>query len=251
MHQRAHILLAVLSPFFALLLSCSGADRVEGKRTADEIHAEAMRLYEGNDWTEALAQFDIIKLQFPASQFADDAQYYIAEINYRRAEFVLAAFNYSGVRRSFPTSEWAKPSTFKVAECYEEMALPTDRDQEYTRKAINAYTDFQTIYPMDSLALVALNRIHELRGKLAEGYMLIAEHYANTGSRRSALVYYDLVLKEYPDTEYYEIALVEKLRIQFMQTKIEEARATISQYRRTVQTPTLQDEVDQMERELP
>jgi outer membrane protein assembly factor BamD len=233
------------------LAACSTAEKVEGKRTVDEIFADAKKLYEENDWNEALAQFDIIKLQYPASQYADDAQYYVAEINRRRGEYVLAAFNYSSIRRSYPTSEWAKPSAFKVGECYEELALPADRDQEYTKKAINAYTDFQTIYPTDSLALVALQKIHVLRGRLAEGYMRVAEHYVTTNSRKSAVIYYDMLIKEYPDTEHYEDALVEKLKIHFAQAKIEDARAAISLYRRTVTNPTRKDEVDQMEKELP
>lgn len=242
----------LLFVFLALIIaSCSSPDTVEGKKSVDEIYAEAIKLYQGDDWTEALSKFDIIKLQYPASQYADDAQYYVAEINYRRGEFVLAAFNYSSVRRSFPTSELAKPASFKVAQCYEEMALPSDRDQEYTKKAINAYMDFQNVYPTDSLALVSLEHIRDLRGRLAEGYMLVAEHYITTGSRKSALIYYDMLIKEYPDTKYYEDALVEKLRIHFAQAKIEDCRATISQYRRTIQTPTRKDEVDQMEKELP
>ncbi len=251
MYLSRTMLLSALAVFGLLLTSCSGTETVEGKRTVDEIFADAKKLYEENDWNEAIAQFDIIKLQYPASQWADDAQYYLAEINRRRGEFVLAAFNYASIRRSFPTSEWAKPSAFKVAECYEELALPADRDQDYTKKAINAYTDFQTIYPTDSLALIALNKIHELRGRLAEGYMRVAEHYITTNSRKSAVIYYDMVIKEYPDTEYYEDAIVEKLKIHFAQAKIEDARATVSLYRRTVTTPTRKDEVDQMEKELP
>jgi outer membrane protein assembly factor BamD len=230
---------------------CASSDEVKKSRTVDDTYAAAMEAFEDEDWLEAQTQFDIIKLQFPASQYADDAQYYLAEINFKRGEFVLAAFNYSVIRRSFPTSEHARMSAFKVGSCYEELALPPDRDQEYTKKAVAAYTDFKSIYPMDSLAPVATEKIRELRSRLAERYIMIAEHYERTNSRKSSLVYYDAVIAEFPDTKYYEQALVQKLRILYGTAMIDEARNVIALYRRTVKDPQLKADVDDMERSLP
>ena len=247
--MRSPLLLPLLLGI--LIVGCADTETVQKKRTVDDIWLDAFEAYEDDDWGDASAKFDIIKLQYPTSQWADDAQYYLAEISYRRGEFILAAFNYNVVRRSFPTSEWAKISTFNVAVCYEELALPSDRDQEYTRKAIEAYTDFQTIYPTDSLAMVSVEKIRELRGRLAERYMIIAEHYRDNGSRRSAKVYYDLVITEYPDSEYFEEAFVEKIRILFETAQIAECKTAISEYKRTVLNPTRAEEVAEMERTLP
>jgi outer membrane protein assembly factor BamD len=244
----AHAPLFILCLFLA---ACSGTDTVQQRRTVEEIYAEAMEAYKNNDWTEAAAKFDLIKLQYPASQFADDAQYYIAEINFRRGEYVMAAYNYSVVRRSFPSSEWAKGSSFRVGECYQELMLPPDRDQEYTRKAIQAYTEFQQLYPTDSLAFKALERIHTLRNTLAERNMLIAEHYIKTNSRKAAVAYFDAVIDEYPDSDYLEDALVGKIRLQYMMTQIADCRTTIANYRRMVRDPKRADEVNDMERNLP
>ena len=87
------------------LLGCASTEEQQQRRTVDQIFAEGFEAYEDGDWNDALAKFDIIKLQYPTSKFAADAQFYIAEINYKRGEFVLAAFNYSVVRRSFPSSQ--------------------------------------------------------------------------------------------------------------------------------------------------
>lgn len=233
------------------LASCSSADTAARKRTVEEIFTEGMDAYNDSDFTEAASKFDVIKLQFPASQYADDAQYRIAEINYKRGEFVMAAYNYSVVRRSFPASEWAKPAAFKVGECYEKLMLPPDRDQDYTRKAIQAYTEFQQLYPTDSLALQAVTKIHELRNNLAERYLLIAEHYVKTNSKRAAIVYFDSLIDEFPDSDWYEDALVGKISMQYMLTMISECRATIAQYKKTVKDPKRLNEVTEMERNLP
>ena len=243
------LLLILLIAFVAI--GCGDADTIKKRKTVDQIWAEALESYEDGDWTEAGALFDLIKLQYPTSQWADDAQFKLAEISYRRGEFVLAAFNYNVVRRSFPTSELAKEAGYKVGECYEQMALPSDRDQEYTIKAIQSYTDFQAIYPSDSLAMEAVKKIRELRGDLAERYLLVANHYRDNNSRKSAVIYFSLLIDEFPDTEYYEEALVEKIRLYYQMTQIDKCRAAISDYRRTVPEPTRKEEVDQMERTLP
>lgn len=243
--------LSILIAALFIVYGCSSSDDIRKARTVDEIFDAAMEAYRDEDWLEAQTQFDIIKLQFPASQYADDAQYYLAEINFKRGEFILAAFNYSVIRRSFPGSEHARQAAFKVGACYEELALPADRDQEYTRKAVAAYTDFQAFYPLDSLAPQAVEKIHELRGRLAERYIIVAEHYERTNSRKSALIYYDAIISEYPDTKYYEQALVRKLRILYGTSMTDEARGVITLYRRTVKNSQFKAEVDEIERNLP
>lgn len=235
----------------ALLAGCASQQTTQQHRTVDEIYREAYTLFTNGDYVEALAEFDIIRLQYPASSHADDAQYYIGEINYERGDYVMAAYNYNVVRRSFPSSNHAKPSAFKVGLCYEELSLPADRDQEYTRKAIQAFNEFQQLYPTDSLSFSALEHIRSLRDKLAERYMLIAEHYVKTESRRAAITYYSAVTEEYPDSKYYEQALVLTIQLQSDLAKTDKCRASIAQYRNTVQNPTMEHIVNEIEKELP
>jgi len=242
-----------IAPLFAVafLVACGTSEKSQQQQTVEEVYTSAMANYNDGDWNAAISQFDIIKLQYPASQFADDAQYMLAEINFKRSEYIIAAFNYSMVRRSYPTSDLAKPAMYKAALCYNEIAGPPDRDQEYTRKAIQAFSEFQSVYPVDSLALECVVHIHELRSRLAERYMIVAEHYVTTRSLKSALIYYDAVMDEYPDSKWYEMAVVEKVRTQLAMKKIEEARATVTVYRRTVKDPKLASQMDALEKEIP
>lgn len=233
-----------------ILASCSSADKAKGPVTAEDVWQRGKAAYDDNDVIEAQAQFDVIKLQYPASQFADDAQYYLAEINYKKGEFILAAFNYSLVRRSYPSSEYAKSAAFKAAECYYQIAPPMDRDQEYTKKAIQAYSEFQAIYPQDSLALVALERITELRDRLATRYISIAQQYEGLVAAKSALIYYDAVIDEYPDTKQYEVAITGKLDILIRQKKYDEARAVIALWRKSVRAPMVNERLEAYDKRI-
>ena len=244
--------LAVLLAFI-FLIACSSTDqasKADEQRTVEEIYAEAMEEFKDEDWVAAAALFDIIKLQYPSSAFADDAQFYVAEINYARGEYILAAFNYSLVRRSYPNSEHAKDALYKSALSYFEITLPADRDPEYTRKAIAAFADFQGIYPTDSLALRSAEKITELRDRLAEKQFLSAKQYIILGTNRSALVYFDAVIEDYPDSKWTEDAFVGKLEILIKQKKADEARSTVAFYRRTVRDGRLRGRIDELEKEI-
>ena len=234
-----------------VVTACSTKDTVVQKKTVDETYAEAMSALADDDLTEALSHFDVIKLQYPASKYADDAQYHIAEINFKRGEFVMAAYNFSVVRRSFPSSEWSKPSAYKVGECYEELMLPPDRDQEYAKKAIQAYTEFQQLYPTDSLALLAVQRIHAIRNHLAQRFLIIAEHYVKTNSNRAALIYFQGLIDEYPDSDVLEDALIGKINALIQQQQYAECKTTIEQYRRMIKEPKRIAEVQEIERNIP
>lgn len=239
------VLLSVL-----ILAACSTTEQAVKQRTVEETYAEAMVEFKDEDWLEAQALFDIIKLQYPSSAYADDAQYYLAEINFARGEYILSAFNYNLVRRSYPNSEHAKDALYKSALSYYEITLPADRDPEYTRKAIAAFNDFQGFYPTDSLALRAAEKIMELRDRLAEKHFLSAKQYISMGTNRSALIYFDAVIDDFPDSKWAEDAYVGKLEILVKQKKADEARSTVATYRRTVRDGRLRQQIDALEKEI-
>ncbi len=246
MTNRTIVLLVLL----AFVTACATTKQERRSRTAEDVFKEALEAFNDENWLEATAQFDIIKLQFPASQYADDAQYHLAEINFRRGEHVLGAYNYAMVRRLYPSSEYAKMALYKSAECYLNLSPPADRDQDYTKKAIAAFGEFEAAYPQDSLAFESARTIRELRDKLAERYLESARHYTRSYSNKAAVIYYDAILEEFPDSKHYEPALVEKITTLLAMRKRDDARLAIDQYRRTVRTGTQRAEVDRLEEEL-
>lgn len=173
--------------------------------TAEEVFNEGLRLFNEREYTEALSYMDMIKLQYPGSGYADKAQYYTAEINFIREEYILASFNYSRVRTVYPGSEFAKISLYKAGLAQYLMSPDHHKDQEYTIKAIKTLQDYQFFYPeKDSLYNRTEEMITECRNKLGEKDYRIAELYTTLRSYRSALIYYESVIRNYEDTRYFE-----------------------------------------------
>ncbi|MFW6276963.1 MAG: outer membrane protein assembly factor BamD, partial [Bacteroidota bacterium] len=97
-----------LTLLFALIIISCGTDKIPENMAVEEIYAEGLKQFQDENWLEAKEYFDVIKLQYPASQYADDAQYFLSEINYERGEYIYAAFNYNLLRRVYPGSEYSK-----------------------------------------------------------------------------------------------------------------------------------------------
>lgn len=242
--KLAFLLLAV-----AVLLGVSGCGSSGGSthtRTVDDIYNEAMEAFNDDDYLEAQKLFDVIKLQYPASQYADDAQFYMAEINFKKAEYVLAAFNYNLLRRAFPTSSYAKDALYRASMSYFNLSPDSQREQSYTKQAIQSFAEFQTFYPNDSLAVEAGRRIVELREKIAQRDFEIAELYVKMEYPKAALIYYDLVVNEYADTKLLEPAYFGKVKMLVRLKKFDEARETMRLYRQQFPSGPHLDELNQL-----
>lgn len=214
-----------------LIVSCSNNEE-QIKGDPNLLYDAALIEFEDENYIEAKTLFETIILQFPASELADDAQYYIAECEFYQKKYILAAFSYNRVNRVYPSSEFVKIALFRAAECYFELSPPYDRDQDYTQKAIQQFQDFQFQFPADSLTSVADDYIMRLRNKLAQGAYHKAYIYKKLDSPRSSIVYYDEVINKFDDTEFYQDAYFGKIEALVSIRRYDEALGIIDLYKR-------------------
>jgi outer membrane protein assembly factor BamD len=196
-------------------------------------------------------KFDAVRIQYPASKYADDAQYYTAECYFKREEYILATHGYNSLRRSYPNSPYYKESMFKAGLCLYTSAPAYDRDQENTLKAIRALSEFQVVYADDSLAKVTNDYLIELRNRLAEREYFTAGLYRKLSSPNSALIYYDEVIKSYDDTKFFEDAYLGKIEVLMQMKKFEKAYNAIDMYLSVFKNGKYIDKVNQISQSIP
>lgn len=189
------------------LTGCGGSDSAVDEVTTAERFEKGMAELEDGDYQTAAEQFEVILLQDPASEYADDAQYYLGETHYRNESYKLAAFHFNRVTRDFPSSPHYKRALYLTGECYYEVSPQFERDQTETENAIRQFEAFRKIYPRDSLSTVAQDRIESLRSKLAHRLYYIADHYMNRDEYEAAEIYFQRLVDEFPGSEYYSPAL--------------------------------------------
>ncbi|MEN3027546.1 MAG: outer membrane protein assembly factor BamD [Chlorobiota bacterium] len=214
-----------------LLASCTSIPEPD-VRNVEALYRAAQQAYEQRE--DALAQkwLEIIRTQYPASQYAADALLLLADLRFRRGEYVMAAFLYQQFRQVYPQSPNARYALFKLGQAYVELSPPYDRDQEYTYKALQALEEFRQLYPGDSLGGKVEEQIRALRTKLAQRDYSIAQLYRKLQSPESALIYYDAVIEQYSDTDFAELAHVGKIEALMELQRWEEAQRAVEVYRR-------------------
>lgn len=223
--------------YFALLAivivfnACKSTDKFES-RNPEEVFKRGLELFNDEKYLEARTLFETIRLQFSATEWADDAQFYLGEIAFKRREYVMSAFSFNQLRRSYPGSQYAKLALYKTGLSFYELSPKFDRDQDYSKKAIQAFQEFQYIYPGDSLYNIAGKNINELRTKLAQREFFTAELYRKLDSPNSALIYFNYVINNFNDTEFYEPSFLGKAEVLLQMERFDEAKGTIDNYKR-------------------
>ncbi|MEI6090332.1 MAG: outer membrane protein assembly factor BamD [bacterium] len=239
------IIFSILSAIF--LVSCKTPD-YKLLTTAKSVFETGKKLYKEKDYLEAQSLFEKIKLQFPASIYSDSSQYYLGEIYFSRKEYILAAYSYSLLERNYPASLLRKDARYKNALCYYKLSPDFDRDQEYTKKAIDLFNNFKELHPGDSLFFDAQKKVSELTKKLAQKDFATAELYAKIEEPKAAIIYYNSIIENYVDSEYFEQAFTGKIKSQILMESFEKARSTIDLYKKRFPENANRSDIKEFER---
>ena len=157
--------------FFTLFLFACSSSLDTSNFTPEERLAYAIKLYEQEDYEEAVKEFDAIILQYPGSSIVDDAQYYLAMSRFKRKEYILAGYQFSKLIKGMPSSEYLADAQYMLADCYYELSPDFSLDQRYTKKAIEEFQVFIDFFPLNPKVAEAENKIKELNDKLAKKYL--------------------------------------------------------------------------------
>ncbi len=218
---------------------------------AEERFAMGKALFDDGDYLEATTEFEIVKLQFPGSIVADDAQFYMGESRFNKEEYLLAVEEYRTLKRNMASSPLIPAAQYRIGLSYYNLAPRPSLDQTYTRQAIDEFQAFVEYYPLDERRADAEEKIRELNGRLAEKLYESAEQYVDLGYHRSAGVYFDLVIQQYHDSPYAELSYLGKIKSLLTRGRSGEAREEIAKLLERFPSTTLREEVEEILASLP
>jgi len=199
------LILLVVTLFFT---GCKS--KFEKLRNSNNIamkYQEAVKLYEKGKYSKALVLFDDLASKYRGQAEAEDLFYLRANANYKLRDYTSARFHFKQFASTYPSSPRAEECRFMAAYCYFIESPRPSLDQENTRKAIDELQLFVNYYPESERAKEAGDLIQKLRDKLERKAFNNAKLYYNMGSPddyRAAVIAFENVLKQYPDTKYAE-----------------------------------------------
>ena len=234
----------------ALLFNCAGT-RPQPNWSAEQYFHYAKKLFDDEDYYEASDQFTVVTLRYPASAIADSAQYYLAESHFKMKEYLIAAAEYEKLINNMPHSKLVPLAEYKLALSYYKLSPRPELDQEYTRKAIRQFQLFIEENPTSPLKDDALKKIAELRNKLAEKQYKNADIYRKMHEYKAAIIYYDLVLQNYYDTDWADDAQLGKIETYLEMDDLASAQKEIEKFKAQFPNSKLMKKVEKLAKKIP
>ena len=226
-----------------LLWSC-GSSNVPRPQTADERFQAGKQNFLEGDYSEAITEFEAVKLQFAGSAVADSSQYFLGECHFKREEYLLASEEYQGLRRNFTTSPLAPLAQYKIALSYYNLSPNSYLDQKYTLRAVDELQAFIEYYPKHELVHDAELKIQELDARLAQKEFESGELYMKLDYYKAATYYFNTVVEKYHDTPYAEPALLGKIKALVARRKYAEAKPEAEKFLGKYRDSKLRPEVE-------
>jgi outer membrane protein assembly factor BamD len=200
-----------------LLIGAAAACGTRGPRL-DQLDAEAlfrrgMEQFEAGRWRDAGEAFERLVFVHPGFARQEEARYYLGETYFQRREFLTAATEWIRLATDFPAGTFADDARFRACEAYVELSPHPRREQSFTEAAIDHCESLIAFYPQSEHVPAARQIVLEMRTKLAEKLYLTGEVYRGYPALDAAILYYNFVLQDFPDTPVVPRALLRLYQI--------------------------------------
>ncbi len=187
------------------LLFLAGCGAKQGPHLAQEqlqkLVKRATKEYKAGQWEIAEEAFREIRDRFPDSPYALWAELKMADCKFYAKEYQEAIVLYQEFEKLHPTNEAIPYVLYQIGTCYYKMILPPDRDQSFTRKAIEAYQRLLASYPDSPYTWEVKKRIAHCREVLADHELYVAHFYHRIHYYRAAYHRLLYLLQTYPHTK--------------------------------------------------
>ena len=169
--------------------------------SAEESLAKGKELLVKKKYDQARPYFTHAFEVEPNSAIGRDSLLLAADTYYLQggnANFIQAEAKYRDFLNRFPTSEQSAYVQFQIANSLAKRMERPDRDQNVTRKALEAYQDLIRLYPTSEYAAQSTEQSKVVLVNLAEHEYIIGNFYLRFGIPRAAAERFEYLLTTYP-----------------------------------------------------
>ncbi|MBQ6984846.1 MAG: outer membrane protein assembly factor BamD [Paludibacteraceae bacterium] len=225
-----------------LLTSCGEYQKLLKSRDPEQKYQAALQYFNQKQYVKAQTLLDDVSSYYKGTERSEDVLAYLARCYMGQKLYESATNYYEAYVRNYPKGKYATEAYFQIGHCQYLDSPDARLDQEITRKAIEAFTQFVELYPESPYAEQAYQEMSELYDKLAYKELKSAQLYYNLGSYLgnnylSCEIVAKNALKNYPSNAYQEEfnwlilqAKYAQMVNSFEDRKLERARDTQDEY---------------------
>ncbi|MGI9038743.1 MAG: outer membrane protein assembly factor BamD [Gemmatimonadota bacterium] len=152
------------------------------------------------NYHDAIRGFRDLLFREPLHPTSDSARFLLAEAYLETDQHLLAANEFRMLATSRPNSPVADDAQLGMCRSYWELSPGMPRDQEYTRRTIDACTRLIEFFPRSTLEGEARALIEAARVKLAAKQASVGLWYYDRKLYESSIIYFESTVQEFPDT---------------------------------------------------
>ncbi len=189
-----------LTLVFLSLTACSSDEKLDSS-SAEGGYKLAERYEKDERYEESIAQFSQVKNKFPYSTLATESELRIADINFKREDFVEAQSGYQTFKELHPSHPKIDYVTLRLGmSFFNQLPTTIDRDLSLAEKAVLYLDEVVTSHPTSSHVAQAQEVKAKILQMLAEKEYYVGEFYYKRRKYDSALSRFEDLLERYPQS---------------------------------------------------
>lgn len=167
--------------------------------------------------SRAQEMFEGILKRAPFSRWAPLAQFNLGQALEKQGKYPEAIGAYQTVVTKYPSDPVADDAQYQIGYVLLREAREGSYDTATRQRAREAFEDFIARYPESEKAPQARENVKTLQGGVTKGALDIARFYEKTKRFKAAVIYYNEVVRQQPESPESSIAKarIEALRQQF------------------------------------
>ena len=183
------------------------APRREGQRSDQELLRSAEASMERQNYEDARKDLQRLMNQYPDSDLVTSARLASARALYLGKKYDEARAEYQRFLDLHPQHERADEAHYYLAMSFFSQTDSPDRDQSFTRKALDEFDLLINQMPDSQFTPDARERKMQCRRKLAEKELYVGTFYFDRGQYAAAVGRFTSLLAQYPGAGFDDAAL--------------------------------------------
>lgn len=164
--------------------------------------------------------FEQVVRNGPFSEIAPEAQFRIGLTREKQTEYSDAILAYESLLERYPNHTRAEDAQFRIGIAYMQQAKESEYDQSLADLSIHAFADFLARYPTSEKASLAHEHFTVLSEEQSRGLFKIGQYYEKRKRYPSALIYYNAVIDQMPNSTWAGKAKDKVARLSASSTRV-------------------------------
>ena len=226
--RRTLALLGVLG-----LAACGSHFHPETYPTPDALYAASIERFQAGECGDARRGLTRLGFELPAADPRQpDIRFYLAECLFKDGAYLEASREFRRVADEHPDHERAPAALLRSGESLARLWKGPDLDPTYGQQALATFRELLARYPQSDAARAARDRVTDLVDKFALKDIRTGDFYFKLHAYDSAILYYRMVIQQWPDTRLAPRALLRLVAAYRQIDYDEEIRETCEHLRR-------------------